>query len=168
MKWLGQLAGSIQNGDFILSSTTVGIAKHFCSVILRLNFADNFAWNIREVLTIHVKISEGNSKLGKIRSVSLPSIKTCRQCACQYKCYAQKLERLRPSVRSAYQNNLDVLISDPITYWREVEAAIMMSRFSVSTFPVIFRIKHTSAKWSRLHQETSNARSCVSPNGMNS
>lgn len=81
------------------------------------------------MLTIHVKISEGNSKLGKIRSVSLPSIKTCRQCACQYKCYAQKLERLRPSVRSAYQNNLDVLISDPITYWREVEAAIMMSRF---------------------------------------
>lgn len=81
------------------------------------------------MLTIHVKISEGNSKLGKIRSVSLPSIKTCRQCACQYKCYAQKLERLRPSVRSAYQNNLDVLISDPITYWREVKAAIMMSRF---------------------------------------
>lgn len=76
-----------------------------------------------------VKISKGNSKLGAIPSVSLPSIKTCRQCACREKCYAQKLERLRPSVRNAYQHNLEVLRKDPETYWREVEASIMMSRF---------------------------------------
>lgn len=76
-----------------------------------------------------VKISVGNSKLGKIMSVSLPAGVTCRDCACQTKCYAKKLERLRPSVRNAYKNNLDVLTSDPETYWREVEASIMMSRF---------------------------------------
>lgn len=76
-----------------------------------------------------VKISKGNSKLGAIPSVSLPSVKTCRHCACQEKCYAKKLERLRPSVRNAYQHNLDVLNSDPETYWREVEASVMMSRF---------------------------------------
>ena len=76
-----------------------------------------------------VKISKGNSKLGAIPSVSLPSIKTCRNCACQEKCYAQKLERLRPAVRNAYQYNLEVWIKDPETYWREVEASIMMSRF---------------------------------------
>lgn len=76
-----------------------------------------------------VKISKGNSKLGAIPSVSLPSIKTCRNCACQEKCYAQKLERLRPAVRNAYQHNLEVWIKDPDTYWREVEASIMMSRF---------------------------------------
>ncbi len=76
-----------------------------------------------------VKISKGNSKLGAIPSVSLPSIKTCRQCACQAKCYAQKLERLRPAVRNAYQHNLEVWTKDPDTYWREVEASIMMSRF---------------------------------------
>jgi len=76
-----------------------------------------------------VKISKGNSKLGAIPSVSLPSIKTCRNCACQEKCYAQKLERLRPAVRNAYQHNLEVLQKDPETYWREVEASIMMSRF---------------------------------------
>lgn len=76
-----------------------------------------------------VKISKGNSKLGQIPSVSLPSIKTCRNCACQEKCYAQKLERLRPAVRNAYQHNLEVWIKDPETYWREVEASIMMSRF---------------------------------------
>lgn len=76
-----------------------------------------------------VKISKGNSKLGQIPSVSLPSIKTCRECACREKCYAQKLERLRPAVRNAYQHNLEVWIKDPDTYWREVEASIMMSRF---------------------------------------
>lgn len=76
-----------------------------------------------------VKISKGNSKLGAIPSVSLPSIKTCRNCACQEKCYAHKLERLRPAVRNAYQHNLEVCLKDPETYWREVEASIMMSRF---------------------------------------
>lgn len=76
-----------------------------------------------------VKISPGNSKLGQIKSVSLPSLTTCRACGCNTRCYALKLERLRPAVRDAYQHNLNVLRSDPDTYWREVEAAIMLSRF---------------------------------------
>lgn len=77
-----------------------------------------------------VSISPGNSKLGAIPSVSLPSVLTCRaDCACCQKCYARKLERLRPSVANAYKNNLELLRSDPDTYWREVEGAIMMSRF---------------------------------------
>lgn len=77
----------------------------------------------------HVSISKGNIKMGAINSVSLPSILTCRQCDCQKKCYARKIERLRPSVRKAYRNNLDILLNDPDTYWREVEAAVMTSRF---------------------------------------
>lgn len=76
-----------------------------------------------------ISISHGNSKMGAIASVSLPSIVTCRQCACQQKCYAHRLERLRPSVRQAYQRNLDQLRAEPDVYWREVEAAIMMNRF---------------------------------------
>lgn len=76
-----------------------------------------------------LSISRGNSKMGTIQSVSLPSVLTCRVCACQSKCYAKKIERLRPSVAKAYKRNLDVLQSDPETYWREVEASIMMSRF---------------------------------------
>lgn len=78
---------------------------------------------------MRVSISPGNSKMGSIPSVSLPAIKTCRSCGCASKCYAAKLERLRPSVRRAYQNNLEILMEDPDTYWREVEAAIMLSRF---------------------------------------
>ncbi len=76
-----------------------------------------------------VKISPGNSKLGAIPSVSLPSVLTCRGCACQKKCYARKLERARKNVAAAYAHNLSVLRNDPDIYWREVEAAIMMSRF---------------------------------------
>lgn len=76
-----------------------------------------------------VSISNGNSKMGNISSVSLPSVVTCRECECQKKCYARKIERLRPSVRNAYINNLQILKDSPETYWREVESAIMTSRF---------------------------------------
>lgn len=79
---------------------------------------------------MNIKISQGNAKLGSIPSISLPSGLTCRNdCECSKKCYAKRLERLRPAVREAYQHNYDLLKSDPSTYWREVEASIMMSRF---------------------------------------
>ena len=77
----------------------------------------------------HVHISSGNSKMGPIRSVSLPSILTCRSCGCQKKCYARRLERRRRNVAKCYAENLALLRSSPETYWREVEAAIMTSRF---------------------------------------
>ena len=79
---------------------------------------------------MHVSISRGNAKLGSIQSVSLPAGDTCRSdCECNTRCYAKKIERLRPSVRAAYRKNYELLKSDPDTYWREVEASIMMSRF---------------------------------------
>lgn len=79
---------------------------------------------------MNISISHGNSKMGSISSVSLPSILTCpKGCPCTIKCYANKLARLRPSVRDAYRKNLEILQTDPATYWREVEASIMMSRF---------------------------------------
>lgn len=79
---------------------------------------------------MRVKISHGNSKMGNIPSVSLPAVLTCRSdCACSKQCYALRMERLRPSVRASYKNNFELLQSDPTTYWREVEASVMMSRF---------------------------------------
>ena len=36
---------------------------------------------------------------------------------------------MRKSVAAAYAHNLSILQNDPDVYWREVEAAIMMSRF---------------------------------------
>lgn len=79
---------------------------------------------------MNIKISQGNSKLGNIPSISLPAGVTCRDdCECKNKCYAKRLERIRKSVREAYQHNYQVLKCTPNTYWREVEASIMMSRF---------------------------------------
>lgn len=78
---------------------------------------------------VRVSISKGNEKLGSIQSVSLPSGVTCRECDCQKKCYARRIERRRKSVRDAYQNNLAVLHNEPDTYWREVEATVMLSRY---------------------------------------
>lgn len=76
-----------------------------------------------------VSISKGNDKMGSIQSVSLPSGVTCIACGCNQKCYAKRIERRRKSVREAYQNNLSILSKEPETYWREVEAAIMLSRY---------------------------------------
>lgn len=76
-----------------------------------------------------VSISPGNSKLGAIPSVSLPSIKTCIQCDCNTKCYARKIERLRKNVKQAYERNLSILRSDPDEYWREIKAHLMLSRY---------------------------------------
>lgn len=67
--------------------------------------------------------------MGSIQSVSLPSGITCKVCGCNQKCYAKRIERRRKSVREAYQNNLSILNTEPETYWREVEAAIMLSRY---------------------------------------
>lgn len=80
--------------------------------------------------TQNVCISNGNSKMGQIPSVSLPSGVTCRNdCECCKKCYAKKLERLRPNVRNSYRRNFELLNCAPEVYWREVEAVIMLSRF---------------------------------------
>lgn len=79
---------------------------------------------------MQIKISPGNSKMGAVPSVSLPAYETYRRdCECCKKCYARKLERIRKSVRDAYQSNYDLLKNDPDTYWREVEASVMMTRF---------------------------------------
>lgn len=79
---------------------------------------------------MQIKISPGNKKMGAVPSVSLPAVLTCRSdCECSQKCYARKLERIRKSVREAYSSNYSLLNEYPDTYWREVEASVMMTRF---------------------------------------
>ena len=63
-----------------------------------------------------IHISKGNIKTGAIPSFSLPSGITCSKeaCATCYKenCYAQKLERLRKTVRNAWSENYQVATTD--------------------------------------------------------
>ena len=77
-----------------------------------------------------VSFSKGNSKMGLIPSVSLPPIITCPKGApCAKKCYAHKLCRIYPTVKKAYQNNLDILKTDPNEYWKQVDSAVKMARY---------------------------------------
>lgn len=77
-----------------------------------------------------LSISNGNSKMGKIPSVSLPPITTCPAgCPCSKKCYAAKLCRIYPSVKKAYQNNLDILNNDWCGYWQQVRTAAATTKY---------------------------------------
>lgn len=77
-----------------------------------------------------VSISNGNRKMGAIPSVSLPPIITCPNgCPCAKKCYAAKMCRIYPSVRKAYQNNLDILNDNWDEYWHQVREAVKRSKY---------------------------------------
>ena len=79
---------------------------------------------------IHVSISNENKKLGKyIYSVSLPPVSTCYSLSCFKKCYARRMTVYHTTVGIAWERNLNILLSNPDKYWREVEGSIMMSNF---------------------------------------
>ena len=81
-------------------------------------------------MTSKISISPGNSKMGFIPSVSLPPVVTCAQgCTCAKKCYAAKLCRIYPSVKNAYQRNLDILNNNDLDYWYQVDQAVKMSKY---------------------------------------
>ena len=77
-----------------------------------------------------VSISRGNRKMGAIPSVSLPPVVTCAAgCPCAKKCYAVKMCRIYKNVKASYQNNLDILQSDPARYWEDILIAVKTSRY---------------------------------------
>ena len=55
-----------------------------------------------------IRVSEKNTKLGKIASFSLPSITACIAATekCKEICYAEKLERIYKNTKKAYEINL--------------------------------------------------------------
>lgn len=78
----------------------------------------------------NVSISRGNRKMGAIPSVSLPPVKTCAAgCPCAKKCYAVKMCRIYKNVKASYENNLEILESNPAKYWEDVLQAVKMSRY---------------------------------------
>lgn len=79
---------------------------------------------------MRISISKGNSKMGRIPSVSLPPVKTCAEhCTCAKKCYAAKLCRIYPTVREAYARNMTIYESNPSEYFRQVADVLRVSRF---------------------------------------
>ena len=77
-----------------------------------------------------ISISTGNKKMGQIPSVSLPPVVTCKNCStCAKKCYAAKLCRIYKTVREAYDRNLEILKEDRDSYFFQVKAAAITSRY---------------------------------------
>ena len=79
---------------------------------------------------LKVSISKGNSKMGAIPSVSLPACITCNPNAPCFKlCYAAKITRLYKTVKAAYENNLNILNTNPFQYWQQVKQGAQMARY---------------------------------------
>ena len=79
----------------------------------------------------HVHISNGISKLGSaIPSVNLPPIITCDpKAGCAKKCYARKGRFAFSHVKSLLQNNLEIWMTNPERFERDVQSAAYTSRF---------------------------------------
>ena len=77
-------------------------------------------------------ISNSNSKMGAVASVSLLPFLTCpSRCAetCGGKCYAAKLANLRPAVLNSYARNTALAILKPELFWSSVDQAVKSVRF---------------------------------------
>lgn len=80
-------------------------------------------------------LSMGNRKMGRVMSFSLPPVKTCIEDApCFKDCYAVKMARIYPTVKSSWDNNLELLDK----YWgtdfvNDINAAIRKKN------PTLFR-----------------------------
>lgn len=91
----------------------------------------------KDVATL-VSISQGNTKMGKVASVSLLPVLTCPgRChgTCGAKCYAKKLAILRPTVARAYARNTAVARLAPAAFFAAVRSAMAKAecfRFHVS------------------------------------
>lgn len=77
-----------------------------------------------------VTISNGNMKMGYIKSVSLPPVVTCADgCTCAKDCYAVKMCKRYPSVKKSYANNLAVYLRDTSDYFEQIRQVAITQRF---------------------------------------
>lgn len=68
-----------------------------------------------------ISISYGNTKMGKIPSISLPPIKSCGNCSkCAKHCYAKQAYLQYKCTRDAYDRNLAILKNDPQDYFHQI------------------------------------------------
>lgn len=79
-----------------------------------------------------VTISNANSKMGNVASVSLMPFLSCPglcKDTCGAKCYAAKLANLRPSVLKSYAKNQALAMYRPDLFWVQVNVAVMAVRY---------------------------------------
>ena len=93
--------------------------------------------NLKEIKKL-VTISDGNSKMGVVPSISLPPIVTCNKKAPCTKggCYALNGAFQYPSVQGAYAKNLNTFKSSPKDYFNAIDAWLHIRKPSIFRFHV--------------------------------
>ena len=69
-----------------------------------------------------MKLSKGNSKIGRIANVSLTPIKACKGCAavCGKDCYALKAYKQYPATKAAWDHNYEQATNKPDIFFAEL------------------------------------------------
>ena len=77
---------------------------------------------LENVSDLHVKISDGNTKLGAIPSVSLIPVMDCGNCAiCAKSCYDLRNDMIYKEVIKTRAINSAICHEDPERYFKEME-----------------------------------------------
>lgn len=77
---------------------------------------------LQNVSDLHVKISDGNNKLGAIPSVSLIPVMDCGNCAiCAKSCYDLRNDMIYKEVIKTRAINSAILHEDPERYFNEID-----------------------------------------------
>ncbi len=81
-----------------------------------------------------ISISQGNTKMGKVPSISLPPIKSCGNCkSCAKHCYAMKAYRMYEATRNAYDRNYELATEDGGEYFKQIDEYLKKNK------PKVFR-----------------------------
>ena len=87
-------------------------------------------------LNIEVKISDKNTKMGMVPSVSLPPVISCHNCKeCVKKCYARRMYQRLSNVREQYDFNWALWNENPDKYFEDISQVMSCTdkfRFHVS------------------------------------
>ena len=72
-----------------------------------------------------VTISRGNSKIGNIPNISLPPIKSCKNCSlCKKDCYALKSYRQYKEVKKCWNDNFKAYGGNENAYFKAIETTL--------------------------------------------
>lgn len=69
---------------------------------------------------MNIHISNGNSKLGSIPSISLPPVKTCGDVLCAKDCYALNITKRFKHVKGQWEENLNYYKTFPTKFFGEL------------------------------------------------
>ena len=72
---------------------------------------------------MRISISDGNTKMGKVPSVSLtPCVSCAKDAPCRKRCYILKAFRMYEATRKAYRSNLTAYRRNPSGYFAAIDA----------------------------------------------